>query len=715
MPAMKNTSFSRAMNALAHPLSIGAILLLLLNDHVLKQVYPSWWTGKLSDFAGLAFAPLVLAALLAWLIPPQLKNRDQIVGGLSLALVGLIFALAKTSPAFHAGMVRVLGVILGGPVDPKLDPTDLIALPALWVGWYVWKHPIKLPSLHTRGWVILALATLATVATEQPSPNYGIVCLSEQDSNLYTFAAYPTDNGVTYASMSSSVFVSGDGGLSWHDIGIRYAPPQTECALHTQAWQMTDPADARVQYRFTPSTAIDRSADSGLTWRREMTLVVGEARITHHKGRVMEFVFGPLNALAHRSTGNVVVAMGHEGVLVRTPDAQWHWAPVGPFQRLQLDSPNMIQFLLNNEFGLALILMGLILGTLARCVHRIRWGNFWLVAGWGCWGLAILLFLGLGTDLAGRDLAVPAFWVAGLSVLVVLMAIPLAALIAIPWGLYEAAELYRLNPRALLVATLTAVIGAALFILPYVLWAVEAILRYAVATGFAVLLAVSVMVAGVRYMRRLGQLVPVTVDTAQPTSLTPARAGWIFWFLWLLANALGGVMGFAGAWRFFDAQRMLNAVEWIAIEASMAWLQWVILRQYVKRAHGWMLATLAGQFTMWICKLVAVAWLADIPPEFLQNQVAIQMVIVYAIVNGSVIGLLQWFVLRSQVKRAHIWILATIMASVIAGVAWNVPSATAFSEPLQSGLMAQATLSGAIWGAITGGVLVWLLRHSAQE
>src|SRR5438046_3051622 len=55
-----------SLSALARPISLAAIALLLLNDHVLKPLWPSFITGKLSDFAGLYFTPyVVLAGLLA--------------------------------------------------------------------------------------------------------------------------------------------------------------------------------------------------------------------------------------------------------------------------------------------------------------------------------------------------------------------------------------------------------------------------------------------------------------------------------------------------------------------------------------------------------------------------------------------------------------------------------------------------------------------------
>ena len=95
---MNNRAFWRAINALAHPIAIIAIILLVLNDHLLKAQYASWWTGKLSDVAGLIFVPLLLAALMALVAPQQWPRRDTWIIGVALILTGSIFALAMTWP-----------------------------------------------------------------------------------------------------------------------------------------------------------------------------------------------------------------------------------------------------------------------------------------------------------------------------------------------------------------------------------------------------------------------------------------------------------------------------------------------------------------------------------------------------------------------------------------------------------------------------------------
>ena len=42
---------------LGHPVTVLALVVLVLNDHVLKAAQPGWLTGKLSDVVGLVLAP----------------------------------------------------------------------------------------------------------------------------------------------------------------------------------------------------------------------------------------------------------------------------------------------------------------------------------------------------------------------------------------------------------------------------------------------------------------------------------------------------------------------------------------------------------------------------------------------------------------------------------------------------------------------------------
>jgi len=129
---------------LLHPVPLAAIVLLILNDHLLKSLYRGAVTGKLSDLAGLAFFPLFLQGLLELC---GLRRSDRLLRA-CVASTALVFTAVKTLPAalyaYRFGLgalqwpLRALLAALHGapppdfaPVAGVLDPTDLMALPML--------------------------------------------------------------------------------------------------------------------------------------------------------------------------------------------------------------------------------------------------------------------------------------------------------------------------------------------------------------------------------------------------------------------------------------------------------------------------------------------------------------------------------------------------------------------------------------------------------
>ncbi len=138
---------------LRHPLFLGALLLLVVNDHVLKgaALLPSWATGKLSDFAGLIVAPVVLTVALRALgravsrrsIPRSAERPGARDGGthwhtaaiaMSMVTIGFV-ATELWQPA--ADLVAEGLGLLGVPSRLWADPTDLVALTVLPVTWHV--------------------------------------------------------------------------------------------------------------------------------------------------------------------------------------------------------------------------------------------------------------------------------------------------------------------------------------------------------------------------------------------------------------------------------------------------------------------------------------------------------------------------------------------------------------------------------------------------
>jgi len=128
-----------------HPVTLAAVLVLVVNDWVLKpRLGPSAVTGKLSDLAGLVFAPVVLSAavgvalhLAAWMgarVDPSLSRRRLMLCTLA---TGAVFAAVKLDPRAAALLARLLSH-LGRHAEIMLDRTDLLCLPAVavavWIG-----------------------------------------------------------------------------------------------------------------------------------------------------------------------------------------------------------------------------------------------------------------------------------------------------------------------------------------------------------------------------------------------------------------------------------------------------------------------------------------------------------------------------------------------------------------------------------------------------
>jgi hypothetical protein len=142
---------------LLHPVMLLAVSTLIVNDHVLKPLWPGVLTGKLSDFAGLVFFPALLQAL--WEIGRVWSGRQCVHSSSVLwrcaLLTAAVFAFTKLSSP-GAALYRVgLGAIRslpGAALDlvhgeaPRWalarftqDPSDAVALPAVLVGLFLFR------------------------------------------------------------------------------------------------------------------------------------------------------------------------------------------------------------------------------------------------------------------------------------------------------------------------------------------------------------------------------------------------------------------------------------------------------------------------------------------------------------------------------------------------------------------------------------------------
>lgn len=195
---------------LGRPWFFVALVVLALNDHVMKHAWPNWITGKLSDVAGVVVVATVLSVLAG-------ATRGTLVAGLS-------FVLLKTVP----GVAEAAAPLLGGVT--LRDPSDLLALgvlPPLWLG--LSRTRTDQASRDRRAWQAIGLvaALLFTTATSA-TPEDEVFAVQ------YADGGFQVELSTQHAM--SLVYASQDGGRTWNEENSvvrvpRASDPQRECAL----------------------------------------------------------------------------------------------------------------------------------------------------------------------------------------------------------------------------------------------------------------------------------------------------------------------------------------------------------------------------------------------------------------------------------------------------------------------------------------------------
>jgi hypothetical protein len=307
-----------SLRALAHPGAVLALVVLVLNDHVLKEAWPGWVTGKLSDVAGLVIAPLLLSALLAVARAPR-------PAAFALAATGLGFTFCKTSDIGAAATSSVWS-IFGTPTMIRADVTDLIALPALCAAWSIhrrtalsvgagWRRSVSVAV----GVALLPVGVLVTSATSCDEPDgYRAVGVVRGD-----FTGPPRGEETRLA-------VGGMGGAS-------FSVDRTGDFL-TASFELDEPLGRSSRtclgsrcWRLVGEDAVDASSDGGRTWRNEVELTEADRdRITDEVGTDDGCddeppAIGATDVAAMRvDAGDLVIAtLQRGGIWRRDPSGTW--------------------------------------------------------------------------------------------------------------------------------------------------------------------------------------------------------------------------------------------------------------------------------------------------------------------------------------------------------------------------------------------------------
>ena len=347
---MRNPPLEKTLRLLGHPLVIGSVVLLLLNDHIFRTNYPSSLTGKLSDFCWLLFFPLILAIPLSLGIPGRVRNQKEVVLFSSLSLTGLVFILANTATSFRRFFEQILGSITRSEFRITQDPTDLVALLSFVILWQLWKRSkdSKDPYKRPLPYLIIALGITFSLANSAYTVQ-GIECVSTDGAEL-----------ISSAGWRDEIYVSNNGGMSWDYC----AECTNQCVSTSEETLVIHPEEPAIRYRYFPEERIEKSEDSGDTWVAHYDLTRSrDARSAFYEYRNgVQLIYGPFSGAIDPSSGNAVFAMGHDGVLVHNVNDDWAWVVVGEFGREGRplpSSPKELVGFLYGEFHLS-ILFGLL-------------------------------------------------------------------------------------------------------------------------------------------------------------------------------------------------------------------------------------------------------------------------------------------------------------------------------------------------------------------
>jgi hypothetical protein len=318
---------------LAHPVTVLALALLALNDHVLKAVYPGPVTGKVSDLAGLLVAPPVLA-MVAVLAIRRLPAAVAAHG--ALVAVGVGFALTKAYPA-GAAAASALWSLVHGPSVILADRTDLAALPILAVAAWFAGRARRRPD-PGRAWrlrpdlarrlaifVVLPAAALAMAATSAVYHPSAVIVVPWRSG----FAVGVADSVDSPAPGEALTWRVSQDAATWRDLtpeeqlafdAARPSPVTEHCA--------PDPA-IRECYRLVPShLRVEQSLDGGSTWTVSWEITDRQRDLLAHRYPGISSVSADLAsrtlAISGRPGGYVVVvANGRDGLAVRDVHGQW--------------------------------------------------------------------------------------------------------------------------------------------------------------------------------------------------------------------------------------------------------------------------------------------------------------------------------------------------------------------------------------------------------
>ncbi|WP_405145246.1 hypothetical protein OG589_00830 [Sphaerisporangium sp. NBC_01403] len=449
-----------ALAWLGHPLTVIAVVLLLLNDHLFKPLWPGTVTGKLSDVAGLIVAPLLVNLFIC---------RPRV----SVLLTGAAFTLVKTT-AIGAALASEAWTLVWGPSQVLADPTDLIALPALYVTWWTWNHPEARAVRLARAVVVIPVTVLAVAATGQVEivKPYSAYAVDVIDGMIVV----ATRGGLS-AGPAERGYASSDAGSSWLSWVVQVPPlPRTSACV---------PGQPDRCYRIVPAKLKVEESRNGqwvTAWEISPSDQDRLARAYAPESPEDAEAVASLGIAIQKLPGGyvVVVANGADGIALRDISGAWHrlgWAEKGfdSGSAVSLTAPGRYE----DSVPMAALLAALAAGLVALGCGVRRFG--FAVAALMLWVGVWSFYSGVNTPILFNPFAV----------LFAIVLVPVGATSMIVSAVRGATRL-----RVWAIGTATAAVAYYAIMTPFYAWSAGWLEYYSLASGLSIALGIAAASAG---------------------------------------------------------------------------------------------------------------------------------------------------------------------------------------------------------------------------
>ena len=375
VPAGDQAAFRRrCQSALTHPVTLGAVGILLLNDLVLKGVWANpWTTGKLSDLAWVVFAAPLLAYLLALAAP---AGRWVPRGIWSVAYIGLplLYAAFNTFAPVHDAILRGLSLVSGGIGGSPLDATDSLVIPVgLAIAVWVWQRGQSRLTISRQqmAMVVAGVAVFAAIASSAPRPSIGVDGFQMTEQNELT--AYCSGSHPVAHEWAYGPYTSTNGGLDWQLNSNDDHPP------YPSLDQRKTVATPRGTYSVGESGIVHSESGEMPVYSMGYLLSPGARWLQEHGTSHLSPQFiatSPLAITYDAGSDNVIAAMGIQGVVVGTPDGKWTRVAVGPCRPTDFSIWGKLGILLgSDDFYILSLFLPVAVVALAMAIAAVRLGT----------------------------------------------------------------------------------------------------------------------------------------------------------------------------------------------------------------------------------------------------------------------------------------------------------------------------------------------------